>query len=467
MGDSCNMQFLMVLLIAGATISAQRIPQRSVPDWIESGPMIGHVSSFTAKVWVRVAKGVELQARATLGGSEARVGAVTKLGDRIRLVEFDDLRSDTDLLIQLYQAKMPTRGVAVSIRTAIAPLTFGRLRIGFGSCLNDVLYNKFPVFLGVAKEQPDMFLFVGDNTYYVRTWKGPDGKRKMVTTGPKGEWSTQKQMFARQMSTRNNPWMQPLLGSVPCYAVWDDHDYGPNNADRLFANKKKSLKVFKQMWANPSYGVKGTKGCFSTFRRGPVQVFLMDCRYHKYVKTRAHPKVSDKDCQIWGEEQLDWLCGHLEASDAPIKLIANGTQFLYQGKTGEGHYQEARREYQTLLDYLHKQRIGGVVFLTGDRHHTELMHVKRTDGPEVIDFTSSPLGQNQTVGVYGGERQPTAVWTMGGDSFGLVTVDVTKEGTGTITFEARDTNNGIAVVNGLPCKTTWKLADLQYSKAGK
>lgn len=462
------MRTVTVGLLLAASIVAQDSPGRGVPDWVEAGPMIGHVGPTEARIWVKVTKGVKLQARATFDGVHPRIGRIKSLGDRIRLVLFDGLQGDKDLLVQLYRGEHPTRGVAVFIRTAPPPSVHGKVRIAFGSCLNDVLYESFPVFSAVVQERPDLFLFLGDNTYYVKTWKDADGKRRIRTSGEEGDWTSEKKMFTRQMRTRRNPWMQTMLGSVPCYAIWDDHDYGPNNGDRLFAGKKKSLKVFKRMWANPRYGVKGTKGCFSSFRRGPVEVFLMDCRYHKYVKTPAHPDVPLAECRIWGDQQLDWLCKGLRASDAPIKLVANGTQVLYHGKTGEGHHQEARAEYRRLLDYLHQHRIGGVVFLTGDRHHSELMHLKAAGRPTLIDFTSSPLGQDQRVATQRGEQQPTTVWKMNGDSYGLVTVDIDADGGGTIQFEARDVTNRVPVLHGLGCKTSWKLSELQYPKrAGK
>ncbi|MEE2885880.1 MAG: hypothetical protein VX951_00480, partial [Planctomycetota bacterium] len=133
-------------------------------------------------------------------------------------------------------------------------------------------------------------------------------------------------------------------------------------------------------------------------------------------------------------------------------------------RTGEGHYREARAEYDKLLSFLHEHRIDGVVFLTGDRHHTELMHVKLDGRPEIIDFTSSPLGQNQTIATQGGEEQPTTVWKMRGDSFGLVTLDINPTGSGTISFEARDARNRVPFLDGLACKTSWKLSQLQYPK---
>ena len=74
-----------------------------VPDWVEAGPMIGHVDTTRALIWLRVTKGVKLQARATMDGSQPRIGHIKKLGDRVRIIEFDQLQADKDLLVQVYQ----------------------------------------------------------------------------------------------------------------------------------------------------------------------------------------------------------------------------------------------------------------------------------------------------------------------------------------------------------------------------
>ena len=41
----------------------------------------------------------------------------------------------------------------------------------------------------------------------------------------------------RYTHTRNIKEMQPLLSNTHHYAIWDDHDYGPNNTDRSNIHK--------------------------------------------------------------------------------------------------------------------------------------------------------------------------------------------------------------------------------------
>ena len=48
--------------------------------------------------------------------------------------------------------------------------------------------------------------------------------------------------------------MQPLLARTHNYAIWDDHDFGPNDSDRSSAIKAITLEAFKDSWPNPSYG---------------------------------------------------------------------------------------------------------------------------------------------------------------------------------------------------------------------
>ena len=80
-------------------------------------------------------------------------------------------------------------------------------------------------------------IWLGDNVYF----REPDDSRTGV--------------YHRYSHDRSLPELQPLLGSVHHYAIWDDHDYGPNNSDRSFIYKNITLQAFKDFWANPTYGL--------------------------------------------------------------------------------------------------------------------------------------------------------------------------------------------------------------------
>jgi alkaline phosphatase D len=189
----------------------------------------------------------------------------------------------------------------------------------------------------------------------------------------------------------------------------------------------------------------------------------MDGRYHKYVSNNDHPNVSENDAVIWGDEQLAWLCDELKRSKAPVKIIANGTQVISKDGRGEGHFNEAPKEIEKLMAFLKKNKIGGVVFLSGDRHITEVLRLDQEDGPSLVEFTSSPFQQGQAAAVLDRDH-PTHVWAMRGNSYGLLTIEVKEDGEGFVRFEMRDANNYVPDMNGIPAVYEVSLKDLAYEK---
>ena len=91
-----------------------------------------------------------------------------------------------------------------------------------------------------------------------------------------------------------------------------------------------------------------------------------------------------------GRSQIDWLIQNLKASRAPFKMVAVGGQILnsYKGFENMARY-PAERTY--LLNSLRSEEIQGVVFLSGDRHMTELSALELSDKTTVYDLTLSPL----------------------------------------------------------------------------
>jgi len=435
-------------------------PSYKGPRLIQAGPMIGHVGPTEAKVWVRTKRGSTLTATAAQGGKGRNRLSVEDLGNGFSVLHFSRLAPavDTKVVLTVERAGSATETAEVAFRTAAAASETGRVRIAFGSCSKVSQFNSGPIYKAIAEEQPDMALFVGDNSYFIVA-DGSD--RHFHTTGPTGDWSSPEAMTARHLTTRMHPDLQAMFRAVPCYAVWDDHDYGPDNADRTFDLREEATAVFRQMWANPSYGTGSSPGVFSSFRNGPVEIFLMDDRYHKY-SPQKHKDVTPSTGEIWGMAQTDWLLAGLKRSTAPVKVIANGTQVVTRSTGGEGHRREAQNELNRLLDHIRKHRIDGVVFLVGDRHYSELHFEPREGQPPLLEFTSSPLQQDQKVGPLKNRPNPYRVWGMRGNSYGLVTVDIPEPGRGTVRFEVRTEANTVPVVEDTRCASTWQISDLQY-----
>jgi alkaline phosphatase D len=267
------------------------------------------------------------------------------------------------------------------------------LTLAFGSCFfladanpmwGDSDYGGgFEIFDAIADKRPDMMLWLGDNLYFQRPdFLDPDA------------------LAERYRRQRAFPPLQRLLTAVPHIAIWDDHDYGPNDADASYTMKGETLALFKRYWANPSYGLPETAGIFGYAHLGDVDLFLLDDRYW-----RSGNRAQDgRDKTMLGAAQLEWLKTALLHSRAPVKIIANGTQMWNRVNRFEGwnHY---ATEQKAFLDWLSANRIDGVLFISGDRHFGELLKIARPDGYPIYEFTSSPLTSRSWTALEAVERE--------------------------------------------------------------
>ena len=267
-------------------------------------------------------------------------------------------------------------------------------RIALGSCfyVNEPEYDRpgapyggeYHILGAIARAQPDAMVWLGDNTYYREV-----------------DWYTRSGMIHRFTHTRSLPELQPLLGSAHHYAIWDDHDYGPNDSDRSWSRKEAALEVFRLFWGNPTYGVGGPPGVTTMFQWGDAEFFLLDNRYHRAPNLLRSPGHT-----LLGSEQFQWLIDALAFSRAPFKFVAIGGQVLNPRAEDETYANVSPAERQRLIDAIAEQNIPGVIFLTGDRHFTELTRIDRTGDYPLYDLTVSPL----TAGVFAsGTANPATV----------------------------------------------------------
>ncbi|HTO51173.1 MAG TPA: alkaline phosphatase D family protein [Burkholderiales bacterium] len=252
------------------------------------------------------------------------------------------------------------------------------LVVAFGSCayVNDRFSRPGPpwggdygIFDAIAARAPDLMLWLGDNVYF----REP-------------EWTSIEGMSARYRAYRAMPELRRLARAGSNLAIWDDHDFGPNDSDGSFTMKGAALEVFKRYWANPSYGLPGVPGVFGMATLGDVDFFLLDNRFYRYPN--RYPPVPEK--AMFGAAQLEWLKQALVASRATFKVIVGGSQFWNRRNRYEsfGNYPAEQR---ALAEWLAEQRIEGVLFLSGDRHFSQLLRVERPGMYPIHEFTSSPL----------------------------------------------------------------------------
>jgi alkaline phosphatase D len=230
------------------------------------------------------------------------------------------------------------------------------------------------IFETMAKTQAAFNLWLGDNWY----------TREV-------DYSTAWGLHYRASRDMSLPVLQKFKSSMSHYAIWDDHDYGPNDAGKSFILKEESRKVFMNYWCNPSYGEEG-KGIYTKITYSDVDIFLTDDRFFRSEveipdSINGQPNTAKS---YFGSSQMEWLKNSLLFSSATFKIIVSGSQVLnpYSDFDCMKHYSY---EYSELMNFLLTHKIKGIIFFSGDRHHSEIIKLNRSGIYSLYDVTVSPF----------------------------------------------------------------------------
>jgi len=367
---------------------------------IASGPMLGVAALRETQVWFQADGPARAHAEfwpSDLPQQRRRSQVVTldQAGDFSAKIRFTGLQPGTEYTYRLV-LKDSKRVVSPPFHLRTQPLWQWRsdppeFSVVFGSCAysNEAAYDRpgtsyggnTQIFSAMARAKPDLVLWLGDNLYFREADFSPWG------------------MADRYRKTRAVPELQTLLRTGQHAAIWDDHDYGPNDANHSFIHKGAALELFKRNWPNPSFGLPSTPGIFTVVRFGDADFFMLDDRYYR----DADNMPEDAQKTMLGQEQLRWLQNALLNSSATFKLIVNGSQIFGDHNRYEG-WSNFRRERDGFVAWLTQAKLDGVMFLSGDRHHTEMFKVPRAGGYPLYEVTCSPL----TAGTHPVEEEKNA-----------------------------------------------------------
>ncbi|HLP51866.1 MAG TPA: alkaline phosphatase D family protein [Chitinophagales bacterium] len=340
-----------------------------------TGPIVGSVTTTTARIWIAF-KGNGLNMMTLVDTVTETVyypTGLNKINDNKGVtalnMDFTGLKSN-----HVYKCEF-TEGVGLRPKCVFTTQADSLKDFDFlvGSCAlmnTDISRFVFPgastaIFEIMRRKKSDFMLWLGDNIYYFsKHYKSYDG------------------MFNRNLKIRNYfPALQLFLASQPHYAIWDDHDYGWNDADKNFPLKDTALTIFKGFWPN-TYEPDTLKGNYFTYTYYDAEFFMTDCRYFRDPE-------GDTSGAYFGEQQMAWLKDKLLNSKATFKFICSGSQVLNDSYYGES-YAKYSKERNELLDFIANKNVKGVIFLSGDKHFSE-MSKRIWKGYPMYDFTSSPL----------------------------------------------------------------------------
>lgn len=342
-----------------------------------AGPMAGHVDRQSARIWVEVTHSVKNISLTywpkNNEGDKKTISHEAYPGNfsNAITITLDNLHPGTT-----YSYNMSADGTEIASGNFKTQTTEAYPDFSFltGSCAANVMDSA--IFTSMANTPADLMVWLGDNWYLPNTIPYKD----ILWNGAR---------FVRSKHI-----MQPLVKAMPHYAIWDDHDFGPNNADKFFPFREDSRKAFMDYWPNPSYG-DGKDGIYTSFSYGDVNFYLLDDRWwrsndndREYVGVWNYKPNPRK--LMFGKEQMKWLKKQLKESKATFNIIATGSQML-NANTKYDCFYHYPAEYKDLLDFLERRQIPGVIFLTGDRHHSEIIKQERKDNYPLYDVTVSPF----------------------------------------------------------------------------
>jgi alkaline phosphatase D len=368
---------LIFLLALTLNISSQS-------SLLKSGPMVGYSAMREVAVWVQTNKEAKVKMAYWPKGANKNI----KFTNEVNTVEQSAFTSHlvASLLepstTYFYQIFINGKPITLPYECKFQTQTLWKWRADppdfsfmIGSCfyINETTYdrpgtpygNATDIFISMQKDSAQFMIWLGDNNYLREV-----------------DWDSRSGVFHRYSHSRNIKNMQPFLANKHHYAIWDDHDYGPNDSDRSYYGKQWTNEAFKAFWANPIYGLGDEKTITSAFTWSDADFFLMD--------NRTNRTPQSKSGQIYGQAQLTWLVEALRSSPARYKFVCTGGQFLNDAPVYENHVIFAQ-ERQALLDSIDKYKIKNVVFLTGDRHFSEISTLTTPGGTKIHDITSSPV----------------------------------------------------------------------------
>ena len=249
-------------------------------------------------------------------------------------------------------------------------------RIAMLSCMRDSASSIKNMWASALDANVDYFMFLGDNVY-----------GDLGGSGPAILWQ-------RYIETRAKIPFYRWKTLKPVIAIWDDHDFGVNNAGGSYKHRDNSLAQFNTFFAQEPIDpamtrVNKNSWCFKAFQQNFV---MFDNRYYRNLKN------ADSSKSFVGIAQIDEMDKLVQTSTLPT-FVLEGSPFF--GRMSKDSYQaSAPQELNYLLNKI-KAWKSPALFGCGDLHYTELARTKKDlVGYETYEFVTSSMHSSRRGVVY-------------------------------------------------------------------
>lgn len=253
-------------------------------------------------------------------------------------------------------------------------------RIGFGSCADQD--KNQPVLAAASRADLDVFVWLGDNIY--------------------GDTENMNVLRRKYGKLGCKPEFRKLNEETFFLSVWDDHDYGKNDAGKEYPKKEESRQIFLDFWSEPSNSERRNHpGIYHSITKGEVgkrvQFIMLDTRTFRDPLLHAKGPGSKNDYRphtdstatFLGDEQWAWLETVLQ-EPAELRVVCSSNQFgiSYNGFEAWANFPAERSRFAELIKSM---QADGVVFISGDVHYAEISKYDHPDCYPIYDVTSSGI----------------------------------------------------------------------------
>lgn len=340
----------LAALVAGlaclSPAASAQVRRPGHPLWVWSGAVTPASASVKARITLP-SKGARLRL-VDDGGARPEARTVPADGlsspDPNGIVEFplSDLQPATR-----YRYTVETEeggALAGTFRTfGDGPFSF---RVAFASCASTG--SNSPVFDTIRRLSPDLFVHMGDFHYENIARDSPDRFREAYD------------------DVLASPRQSEMYRAMPLAYVWDDHDFGPNDADGTSPSKPAAFSVYRQVVPHYPLATPDNQSVNHAFTIGRVRFIVTDNRSSRTPVTLADASRRT----MLGQAQLAWFEKELEASSGYALIVwVNTVPWITRRKGQTDGWERYTAERTRIADRIESLGLTHrMVMLSGDAH---------------------------------------------------------------------------------------------------
>ncbi len=328
------------------------------------GPLAGAVRPTAVTIWVRTNSPAEVQVEYStaldfLDSVLSQAVETDQSRDLTGKVGLSGLNMETQYFYRVWVNGIALPGI-YEFKTNPSDLATAKFSF---TVLSDFVRTAAPVYAKIACENPPFVIFLGDLNHSnpATLSKMRAMHRQMRGTESQAGWDFMK-----------------YIRRFPFYHVWDDHDFGSNDADKTFPGKKNALKAFHEYFPTPS--LPSQDGIWHRFRYAQAEFFMLDLRSQR--DPNVTPDGPSKS--ILGAEQKTWLKDSLPNSTARWKFLISTVPFNPAAKPSDS-WAAFPTERVEIVNFIQQHRIEGVIVISGDMHSGGALDDGTNSGfPEIL-----------------------------------------------------------------------------------